>query len=267
MKKNIYNLYFLPLLLVVFFMLPACNRTGTDANKTTDSISKETNNTDANKLQEYVIPKELKYFEKAGNFLVDKFYPIGWSKDGKIAYIVEPADEAMGMYFFQLIIFNTQNDKEEWSFKPEPIEKGTFKSVWEKNYELFKTNLNNFKIIQQTDFAINKPSFSYKSKDYALKLETKLETDEFGFGFEVIKEVKVLVDSKQMGLKQILSQKLKSSMVISASATGSIISPFEEKMVVITYLERVGYEGPPNVIQFLITGCNLSEGFKKNANS
>ena len=34
-----------------------------------------------------------------GNFEVENFYPVGWSKDGKFAYYLEPVDEACGCYF------------------------------------------------------------------------------------------------------------------------------------------------------------------------
>jgi len=43
--------------------------------------------------------------------LTESFYPIGFSKDGKFAYYVEPVDEACGCYFAKLIIQDLRTDK------------------------------------------------------------------------------------------------------------------------------------------------------------
>lgn len=45
-----------------------------------------------------------------GNFGVENFFPIGWSKDGKFAYYLEPVDEACGCYFGKLVIVDLKND-------------------------------------------------------------------------------------------------------------------------------------------------------------
>lgn len=54
--------------------------------------------------ERYFVPSELKYCPQSDEYLFDKFYPIGWSKDGHFAYITEPADEAAGLYFFKFRI-------------------------------------------------------------------------------------------------------------------------------------------------------------------
>ena len=51
---------------------------------------------------------------------VDGFYPIGWSRDGKFAYYIEPVDEACGCYFAELIIQDLRTDKIVWHFKNDP---------------------------------------------------------------------------------------------------------------------------------------------------
>ena len=37
-------------------------------------------------------------------YLTEFLFPIGWSKDGKLAYIIIPADEACGCYMFMFFI-------------------------------------------------------------------------------------------------------------------------------------------------------------------
>ena len=73
-------------------------------------------------------------------------------------------------------------------------------------------------------------------------------------GFDVVKEVKLSIESKQLGSKQILQYKEKQLNVIGAIAIGYIQSPYEDRIVILTKYERVGYEGPPNVIYFKING-------------
>ena len=51
-----------------------------------------------------------------GNFEVENFYPVGWSKDGKFAYYVEPVDEACGCYFGKLVIVDLKKDAVVWQF-------------------------------------------------------------------------------------------------------------------------------------------------------
>ena len=53
----------------------------------------------------------------------DGFYPIGWSRDGKFAYYVEPVDEECGCYFAELKIIDLQTDKVVWEFKNKPLER------------------------------------------------------------------------------------------------------------------------------------------------
>jgi len=36
--------------------------------------------------------------------ITESFYPLGWSRDGKFAYYLEPPDEECGCYFAELVI-------------------------------------------------------------------------------------------------------------------------------------------------------------------
>ena len=79
--------------------------------KTTNNNNNQ-NDTDAKNIVTYELPTELEYSNHTKDvFLYDKFYPIGWSKTGHLAYIVEKADEGSGYYFFRIVIQNLINDK------------------------------------------------------------------------------------------------------------------------------------------------------------
>ena len=55
-------------------------------------------------MEAYSCPSELKFCPQSSEYLYEKFYPIGWSKNGLFAYIIEPVDEAAGQYFFKFVI-------------------------------------------------------------------------------------------------------------------------------------------------------------------
>ena len=169
--------------LVVFFSLASCNNSGSPSVKNAESdqnqVAAGTQNqqNDGQKtpseqviqkqeelkedpeaepvaaeevLEAYSCPSELKFCPQSSEYLYEKFYPIGWSKNGLFAYIIEPVDEAAGQYFFKFVIRNMINDKEVWSWTPddEP-ETGNVRQMWKDYGMTFTGKLNEYKIIQQ----------------------------------------------------------------------------------------------------------------------
>lgn len=57
------------------------------------------------------------YRQRPGEQLMpETFYPVGWSRDGKFAYYLEPVDEACDCYFAKLFILDLKTDRVLWSF-------------------------------------------------------------------------------------------------------------------------------------------------------
>lgn len=211
---------------------------------------------------DYRIPNELIYNEQSNDFLIDKLYPIGWSKDGKFAYIVEPADEGSGFYLFELVVFDLVNNKITWSWKPDESEEGDLETTWKENYEHFKEFLNKYEITQEAKFELEKGKTTFKGNEYQVVLDTKTETEP-DFGFDVVKELKISITSKEIGTKEIYNHKEKDfSMVVGAFVPGYLLSKNNGRIIVICQMERWGYEGPPNVVFFELIGSDLLRGFK-----
>jgi hypothetical protein len=247
----------------------ACNNDegNNSDNGTADSNSiAQYNNVDF-KNQEYEIPSELVYNKKGPNFLYDRIYPIGWSKNGLFAYIIEPADEGSGLYWFEIVILDIVNNKVAWSWKPAEVPEGNVAKIWKENYDLFRKNLRQSEIIQLKGFTLKSGKTSYKGNDYELVLDSKTQTDK-DFGFDVIKEVQIRIVSPELGEKQIYNQKSGDySLILGAYIPGYLLSPFDDRVVVIYQKERAGYEGPPNVVFFDLIGSDLIRGFKKEKES
>lgn len=219
------------------------------------------------KNQEYSIPVELEYGRIGKEFLYDRFYPIGWSQNGKFAYIVEPADEGSGFYWFEIVILDIVNNKLVWSWKPKESAQGDLQSTWKENYDLFRNQLALNEIVQQKSFELLPTKTSYKDNDFELVLEAKNVSDP-DFGFDVIKEIDIRILSAQLGRKLVVNQKEDEySSVIGAIIPGFLLSPFDDRIVVICKKDRIGYEGPPNVVYFELFGSDLARGFKKENKS
>ena len=216
--------------------------------------------------ERYSAPSELKYCQQSDEYLFDKFYPIGWSKDGHFAYIVEPADEASGLYFFKFIIQNMISDKVvyQWELDPdEEVESGSVKQMW-KDYEtVFVEKLNKYGIIQQKNFKLEGSEFTKNDKKFKVVIENEMATNE-DFGFEVVKNTQINLKSPELGEKQIYNYTEKEfNLCVGKIIQGVLISPHENRVAVMVKTENCGYEGPPNVISQFLVGTNLTESFKK----
>lgn len=215
-------------------------------------------------VQAYKAPSELKYFKSSDEYIYEKFYPIGWSKDGHFAYVVEPPDEAAGLYFFKLVIRNMISDKDVYVWEPEDeLESGSVKEIWKEYNMTFAAKLNEYKIIPQNDIKLLGTEFQQDGNKYKVIIENKMETDP-DFGFEVVKTTNISIKSPELGSKQIYSYTENDyNICLSRMIQGVIKSPYENRIAVFVRAEERGYEGPPNVIKSFLVGSDLERSFKK----
>ena len=232
--------------------------------KTDDEGAKEDPVSAETVKEAYSTPSELKYYKQSDEYLFQKFYPIGWSKDGKFAYVIEPADEAAGLYFFKLIIQNMINDKEVYRWEPdEDPETGSVTQMW-KDYQMtFAAALNEHKIIPQNDIKLLGTEFNTEDGKYKVTIENQMETDP-DFGFEVVKSTNIDIKSSELGTKRIYSYTEKDyNQCLGRIVQGVIKSPYEKRVAVLVKEELRGYEGPPNVVREFLVGADLERSFKK----
>lgn len=208
---------------------------------------------------DYSQPAKLNYIAKDGNYLVDAFRPIGWSADGKFAFITEYADEASGGYFINISIQDMTTNKIVWKWEYFDDAVGeNLNVVWNREYTKFKDTLNSFAIEQYKNTEISKGSIVYNKAQYQLNLETETQTDP-DFGFQVVTEYKLMLE-KSGQAKQFYTHKEDTpSMILGAIVVGYIQSPNAELIAVLYQKERRGYEGPPSVVMFSLAGCDLSK--------
>ena len=88
--------------------------------------------------------------------LREKLYPIGWSKDGKFAYLTEPPDEACGCYFVSIFIVDLRTDKILWTEKYDNDgnrKPDNLKDFWRKIKKIFKNSIS-IKSFRQLNFRL-----------------------------------------------------------------------------------------------------------------
>lgn len=211
--------------------------------------------------QAYSIPERVEFIEEDNQYLISYFLPIGWSTNGKFAYITEPADEACGCYFFEIAVIDLVTDKIvwQWELEGEP-ENETLQTAWNKNKSLFEQKLNEFGIRQQTNFELGETSFKSGINNYQLNLESSKNGE---WEFQNIKSIKIEISSPELGSKVIMNSELEEySYKMKAELVGHLKSPFEERIAVI-YCELIrGWEGFPYVANFKLSGSHLTVGFK-----
>lgn len=205
---------------------------------------------------------------EAQKFITASFYPIGWSRDGKFAYYWEPADEACGCYFAEIVIQDLKTDKviwkEEYDYAVEPKIPETIDTVWPKLQKHYSARLQRYGIEpMKSSFELVHPEISLDGDVLMPKINVDINTEVFP---EVEGSITVEMVSRNLGSKT-LSRKIYRrkdvNVIRGAEIGGSLVSPFEKRAAVIVVEEHRGYEGPPNITKIRIVGSTLTTGFKK----
>lgn len=201
-------------------------------------------------------------------FLTASFYPIGWSRDGKFAYYVEPPDEACGCYFAEIVIQDLVTDKIVWSDKYssdilDKPEDETLDTFWAKKQKAYSAKLNQYGIEPIDGWRLSFPSIEFDGDVLTPKVAVRIKTDD---DLEVIGDVTVSLESKRRGSKVVLRDVYRKGEVSgfrNAEIAGMLKSPFVDRIAIIIVKEYRGWEGPPNITGVKVSGASLKTGFKK----
>jgi hypothetical protein len=204
-----------------------------------------------------------------GDFAIDNFYPIGWSKDGKFAYYLEPVDEACGCYFGKLLIVDLKNDAVVWQFdytseddegrdlkKPKSLA-----ALWAANRKLFSRKLNENNIEAQHGARVLRFPVTYKTDRVTpvLSVERKPMSEADRIYGDIVR-ARVQLTSRH-GKKTILDQEYADAKPLYVGIVGYLKSPLEPRAGIILVEIYRGYEGPPHVGMVRIVGASLDKNF------
>lgn len=184
-------------------------------------------------------------------------YVLGFSIDGKIAWIEKVFNEGAG---FESLVFTIQNivtDENVYSIKTNSEEINgsleTFVNLKKKEIlsalQKYKINISDvtFKSFPST---IGDAKFNVEITDYENDSEYFMEGSSVKYKCEATKE--------GVGKKTLYSKE--DHYIYNAYVCGYLKSPYENRIVVIVAEECIGFEGKD--IRFVFTGCDLTKGYK-----
>lgn len=205
------------------------------------------------------------------DFGIEGFYPVGWSKDGKFAYYLEPVDEACHCYFAKLLIVDLKTDNVLWSFdyaidfigakkEGRPY---TFDGLWRAHQKLFSEKLREHDIEPAGRFALLSFPIVYRGDRLTANLRTKeklgLTEEERLYG--IIDKATLQLNSGRYGRKTVLDYAYTKARPLYVGLVGYIKSPYEPRTAIVMLEVLRGYEGPPHTARVRIVGASLETGF------
>lgn len=226
--------------------------------------------------QSYSLPQELVYygerqdveFEAPNYGLMDRFYPIGWSKDAKFAYLVVPADEACGCFFMHLEIVDLVTDSvtRPWRFSDEdnPKADNNLKKIWKQEKNAIAAVLKKNGIVQQSDYGVRDCDMFRCGKGiYSLDMKTERRETDWNY-FNAVTDATVSLHHANGKSKQVYEMHEKDyAATLECKLGGYLKYPHGRRLAVLMVRELRGWEGPPNVLTFDVIGAGVGAYFKK----
>lgn len=200
--------------------------------------------------------------EEAPPHLIEaEFYPLGFSKAGKFAYLIIPPDEAQGFLTVELVVQNLVNDKI------------AFKKVYEfdddenrsKNYPRdFKSFIANHqsdieRVKKRHHITTQRPFLITCFSDLTLNSKKSFATKD-GLG-KFLSHLILQMNNKK-GLSKTIYNKKITDYAFNSVIAGFFASPYEERVAILLMSIHRGWEGPPNTIKFNVVGASLATGFR-----
>lgn len=197
--------------------------------------------------------------------LVEKFYPIGWSKDGKFAYLTEPADEACGCYYAKVVIQDLRSDTILWQYDYEGDSEKTetINTFWRAQAKMISAQLRAHNIVAARSFAFSGTRINSGGDLLIPKLKIKKDKESNAFG--QISEVTVELSSQRKGQKTVYEKRYPLAdygSLLDADVLGFLPSPFEARGALLVIEVQRGWEGPPHTTYTLVVGTSLQTGFQ-----
>lgn len=236
----------------------------------TDSSSQPIEEADTNRKNEnplkppihYNIPRQIAYSfpsSNTTNYIPKEFYPIGWSRNGKFAFLFIPANEASDCNYAELVIQDMVTDEivyrknsREYCDGNEPL----FSRAWNDLSPIITPVLNQFQIEQVGGITINQLPYLYNGNRYDFHLYNRTE-NYYDYGQTIAAASVISLKVNGVLGKKVYGKTYGSSGPLYNGVVGYLKSPFENRIAAFYALEYRGYEGPPNVIDFELIGCMI----------
>ncbi len=197
-------------------------------------------------------------------FIYNVFYPLGYSSDGKIAYIKEydtdPADIVLIRTFVQDLVTDKILWKDEFKFEGDISTIG-FKDFWASKSTLISKKIKEYGIKPFKNLKFEPNSYRYNNNFYSLDSMSK-STFRKDWDMEFLDSSTIMLSAKGKGSKVIDTQHYKKSYLLACRAIGFIPLGGNDRVAVVVANVQRGWEGPPHNLSYDIVGASLKVGFK-----
>jgi len=198
-------------------------------------------------------------------FIYDVFYPLGYSSNGKIAYIKEydtdPADMVLIRTFVQDLVTDKILWKDEYRVE-DNITNIDFKSFWQERHVAITNKLKEYGIKPFKNLKFEPKDYTYKNNSFSLDSISK-STFRKDWGMKFLDSSIITLGTKNLGVKTIDSRVYKEEYLLARKAIGFIPLDNSDRVAVVVANAQRGWEGPPHNLSYDIVGASLRVGFKK----
>lgn len=194
----------------------------------------------------------------------DKFYPIGWSRDGKFAYLLEPLVGERDGHYLEFYIQDMESDKTlwKWTNMDDAIENLGFERTWRKERHLFTKKLNDYRIYPIKHDRLSSIPISESGITHSFHLDnTYTSTDESLrlAGVRVIRRTNG--GNKKILHSRVYTDEYGKSDVISNAIVGCLRSPFEPRVALLYTRTILGWHGGADEVSFTLIGSQLPSNY------
>jgi len=197
-------------------------------------------------------------------FIYSIFYPLGYSDDGKIAYIEEYDTTPAALVSITTYVQDLVTDKIIWKDEynlDTPIGKNDIEDFWKKKKNSIGQKLNTYGIKPFNRAQFFSKNYFYKNQNFSL---TSSDTSSFhkDWGMKFLDNSVIRLGTKNLGMKTIDSHVYKDEHLIARKAIGFIPLGKSDRVAVVVANVHRGWEGPPHNLSYDIVGASLKVGFK-----
>jgi hypothetical protein len=192
------------------------------------------------------LPALEPYLQPNAVLIPGRLFPIGWSRNGRFAYVYEPPDEACGCYRFFLIVQDLATNHVVWDYRyesdPESIVSerriSSLSAMWRAHGKWFTAQL--------TSLGISRIA------EARLESSARVVIERRGVG-DRRESYAVRVSPQSSGQRAFESGQIGPGL-LDVSSPGFIASPYGQYIAVVIEELWRGWEGPPHTARLRVIG-------------
>jgi len=218
----------------------------------------------------YTLPQQSIIEPEFGEPMSAFFYPIGWSKDGKFAYVATRWLVADCGAIYEIHVLDLIADKILWKYAVTKYcsqlpalgkdDSPNLALVWPEIKELVSKNVMRYNIVQSrlelNKFPLSRPGETIDadlSKTFYEHKPTMLQ---------MLEKATLKLISRQKGEKVVYTGTFNSMLTQDVHIAGYIKNSYENRIAIILIVVPLGQHYAPGPVHYVVVGAHLEKGFR-----